>query len=51
MLIVIMLCAAAALIVSGAAVAFGPGPALIVAGVLLGLAAYDLTRPRPGGSL
>lgn len=51
MLIVIMLCAAAALIVAGVALTFGPGPALVAAGVLLGLAAYDLTRPRPGGSL
>lgn len=42
---------AAALVVSGVAVALGLGAALVAAGVLAGLAAWDLSRPSPGDPL
>jgi hypothetical protein len=41
---------AAVLVMTGVALTFGVGPALIVAGLLIGLGAWDSTR-RPGASL
>jgi len=42
---------AAALVVSGVTIRYGVGAALIASGVAVGVAAWDLSRPSPGGPL
>lgn len=51
MLVVAMFVLASLLIVAGVALTLGVGPALVAAGVAVGLAARDLSTPTPGSSL
>lgn len=51
MLVVALFVLASVLIVAGVALTFGIGPALVAAGVAVGVAARDLSTPTPGGLL